>query len=747
MSMYHITPYLVVFFLLKSTFCQAQLNFFRNSSITVLNLNGDTLKNPWAGGFNSVQFSEIDLDLDGTMDLIAFDRTGNRLSTFLNAGQPNTVSYTYAHQYSLSFPKMTSWVLLRDYNCDGKMDIFTAFSGGIQIYKNTSVGSLSFSLEDSLLNSNYQPDSAPNFIPLYVSNADLPAIDDIDGDGDLDILTFSAAGSFVEYHKNLTIENYGTCDSLSFEIRNRCWGFFKESFSNNSVILYDTCSFNNNNPEKGQHAGSTLFTLDMDANNSKELILGDAAFNNLTLLYNSDISSNLDASNITSQDTAFPSNNLSTLPVDLHVFPAGFYLDVNNNNIKDLIVATNFGGTCKNNENTWLYENNNANNNPDFSYVSNSFLQEDMIEMGEGVYPAFFDYNADGLLDIVIGNYGVYDSSSSTNFFTSLWLYENIGTIINPSYQLIDMDYAGVSTVNLDISGNQPTVRLSPTFGDLDSDGDIDMLIGDFSGYLHFFENTAGVGNIANFILNQAQYQGIDVGLFASPQLVDLNKDLLLDLVIGKRDGYFSYYENTGTSNTPIFSLITTTLGNVHTKRFSEFNGNSMPFVYDDAGSFKMLSGATNGYIYQFGNIDGNLTGTFSLDSSFQNIWEGASTSVTLADINNDTYLDLLIGNYSGGIAYYQGDFSTTVITTKTTELSEFFVSPNPTKNKILINFGENSLTMASIEIINAIGQTVHHQKIYDKDTTMELDLLSHGVYLIKFKNKFGIKIQKIIKQ
>ena len=61
----------------------AQINFERNNSIVVLKTNGDTLKNPWAGGFNSVQFSEIDLNLDGIKDLFVFDRTGNRISTFI----------------------------------------------------------------------------------------------------------------------------------------------------------------------------------------------------------------------------------------------------------------------------------------------------------------------------------------------------------------------------------------------------------------------------------------------------------------------------------------------------------------------------------------------------------------------------------------------------------------------------------------------------------------------------------------
>ena len=158
----------------------SQTNFSKNDSIIVLNAIGDTLANPWAGGFNSVQFSEIDVDIDGIKDLFVFDRTGHRISVYLNKGIPNKSIYTHAPFYNQFFPKLHDWVLLRDYNCDGKMDIFTYSSGGMAIYRNTSTTSLTFNLETALLYSDYNPDGAPSLINLYVSSSDIPAIDDID---------------------------------------------------------------------------------------------------------------------------------------------------------------------------------------------------------------------------------------------------------------------------------------------------------------------------------------------------------------------------------------------------------------------------------------------------------------------------------------------------------------------------------------------------------------------------------------
>ena len=743
-----IIPFL--FTSLYTTIVNGQIDFTRNDQFVVLSSTGDTLKNPWAGGFNSVQFSEIDLNLDGINDLLVFDKTGNRSSTFINLGVANQVSYQHNPYYLQFFPKMHDWVLLRDYNCDGKIDIFTYSSGGMAAYKNTSTLQLNFTLDTTLVYSDFNPDGAPNMINLYISSTDIPAIDDIDGDGDLDVLTFSILGAYVEYHKNLSMENTGTCNSLDFQLRNKCWGFFRELLSGNSVMLYDTCGWNTANPEKlsggNKHSGSTLLTLDLDANNSKELVLGDVSFNNFTMLTNGDVTPNFTASSIIAQDTAFPKNNLNTIATDINIFPAGFYLDVNNYSVKDLIAAPNCYNGCKNSNNVWYYKNDNVNNNPDFNYQTDAFLQDGMIEVGEGAHPVFFDYNADGLMDIVVGSYGNFNPAVGPLLYESgLWLYENIGTATTPVYQLITTDYIGISTMNLDIAGSRPTLGLAPTFGDIDSDGDLDMLLGDYNGYLHYFVNTAGAGNPAAFTLAAPEYLGIDVGNDATPLLYDLNNDLLLDLIIGKKIGTFSYYRNVGTATVANFNLTTDSLGKVSTRRYYDPKGGSNPVIIKDSGITKLFSGAENGYIYEFGNIDGNLTGTFSKDSSYLNIWEGISSFISMADVTNDGRLDLLVGNYSGGVAFYKGDFGVSINNQE--EVIDFNIYPNPTNGFINIDLGKNNLNNANLEIVDLLGKIIYKQQVTTKTVAINLTNYSSGIYLIKFYNNMGSKVYKVIKK
>ena len=749
--MKHIVYILLGCFLLLTAIVSAQPNFVRNSTITVLNASGDTLDNPWAGGFNSVQFSEIDLNLDGILDLFVFDRTGNRISTFINAGIANQTTYTHAPEYAQNFPQgLKGWVLLRDYNCDGKMDIFTSFSGGIRIYTNTSTAQLNFALYISQLTSDVQPDSInPNFLNLIINSSDIPAIDDIDNDGDLDLIVGSLPSGRFVYHKNLTIERNGDCSVFDLQLRNKCWGYISENPTQNKVVFYDTCSTNIGNPEKyavnDKHLGGTsLFALDIDASNSKDLVLGGNNYTNLLLIANDDTSPNLTNSSITTQVSTFPATNQSTIAVNLEHFPAGYYIDIDNNGIKDLIVATNGISQSKNSTNVWLYENLNLNNNPDFEFLTNSFLQEGMIEVGEGVHPVYFDYNADGLMDIVIGNYGTLNTSTVELYNSTLWLYENIGTINNPSFQLVDSNYANISSLNIGLGSIQRTLGLAPTFGDIDGDGDQDMMLGDYIGNLHYFANNAGAGNPANFVLNQAQFNGLNFSFNASPQFIDLNRDTKLDLVIGKGNGYFSYYENTGTVNSPVFSLITDSLGYVNTKRYTEFNGNSSPFIYDNGGTYRMLSGAANGYIYEFGNIDGNLTGTFSIDSTFLGIWEGVESAISVYDIDNDGVMDLLVGNYSGGLAHYKGSMISSVELNQ--PIDDLKIYPNPTAKLITVDIGSNELTNSSIEIFDLLGKIIYSKPIETTKTVIDLYPFTSGIYLLKFSNNNGFNTQKIIK-
>ena len=129
---------LLLIFIKSNLFAQMYLN--RDTNLRIIE-NNNYFTSAFSGGINSGQFSEIDLNLDGTMDIIVFDKSGNKLIPYIN----HNGNFIYSPVYRNFFPSgIHDWLLTADYNCDGKNDIFTYSTGGMAIYKNTSLNSLSF---------------------------------------------------------------------------------------------------------------------------------------------------------------------------------------------------------------------------------------------------------------------------------------------------------------------------------------------------------------------------------------------------------------------------------------------------------------------------------------------------------------------------------------------------------------------------------------------------------------------------
>ena len=95
----------------------------------------------------------------------------------------------------------------------------------------------------------------------------------------------------------------------------------------------------------------------------------------------------------------------------------------------------------------------------------------------------------------------------------------------------------------------------APALVDLDNDGDMDLVSGDDSGTLLYFENT-GASTTPNFVPRTGTanpFDGFDVGSDSAPVFGDLDADGDMDVVVGEKDGKLNYFENTGTSTAPVF--------------------------------------------------------------------------------------------------------------------------------------------------------------------------------------------------
>ena len=682
-----------------------------------------------------LSYSEIDLNQDGTMDLFVFDRSGDKITTYINIGTPNQVAYVLAPQYVYSFPLLHDWALLRDYNCDGKNDIFTCTVAGFSVYENTSTmaAGLQFQMREPLVNTDRSPNSSHFIGNLLVSAIDLPSIRDMDGDGDLDILTFSNGGGQIEYHVNMSMENYGVCDSIEYEVRSNCWGKIQENSSNASIVLNQGClpvpiAQHAGDDQRSLHSGSCLECFNFDGDTVQDVLIGDVGSPNVAYIHNSTWP---DSAIIDYVDQTYPS---ADVPVDIDLFACPAHLDVNNDGKRDLLFSGAAATFSENKTSSLFYMNTGTNSAVQSTYIQNDFLQENMIDVGEGCFPVLFDYDTDGDKDLLIGNYGYY--SSTGPYQSKIALYRNVGSPTNPSFLFTTDDFAGIYASSLGLS------CMVPTFGDLDGDLDADMLIGDAAGELYYFQKGVGPGN---YTLAQAQYQGIDVGEFAAPQLYDADGDNKLDLLIGEKWGKVQYYQNTGTTSAPVFTLVTTTLGGIDVRR-PGWPGYSVPFMFDDNGSTALVVGSERGWLYRFDNIDGNLSGTFTTtDTNYVSWREGGRVTGAFADLNGDGLYDCVMGNYAGGISYFQGDNNVSTSNVEDNSSNEISVYPNPAGEFLILKTEFIPDHSSAYTLHNAAGSLVKQGMIYHQQTTIECTGLSTGIYVLSVQTPKGILHRKVV--
>ena len=710
--------------------------------------NGLELLNPFAGGLNSPEINAVDLNNDGVLDLHFFDKSGNVHVTFINNGSTSGDAYTFAPEYAENFPDIKGWALLRDYNGDGVMDIFSysdlpgvhgvkVHKGSIENNKITFERVEHFDGPHNLLSFLIPNGTYPQ---VAVTNEDLPAIDDIDGDGDLDILTFDLGGSVVHFFKNNSVEMGFGLDSLKYELDEDCWGSFKEGGLSAEITLGTSagnCPSLWNPQVDTRHSGSTLMTFDKNNDGAKELVLGDLTGTVLVQLDNGGTSEEAFMDGV---DETFPSYDV---PAEMPIFLASFYLDIDNDGKKDFIAAPNNFKISEDTKNIWFYKNMTNNEFPEFEFQQNDFLVKTMIDNGTGASPAFVDYNADGLMDMVVGNITYFVAGGQKD--SRLFLYENIGTLASPKYKLADDNWLSLNQYNTP-SGY---FNFSPTFGDLDHDGDLDLLVGEETGALIYFENTAGTGNPLAFAAPDLTFQNIDAGQAVNPQIIDVNRDGLNDLLIGWRLGRVIYMPNTGTASSPQFESDpfvapnVPKFGNIDTRVVQGFNGSASPIMIDVSGEYVLYCGTQRGRIEVYTDIDGNLDGDFTLsETNFGNIREGELTHLDIADINGNGTLDYIVGNSRGGLGFFTSDAPVSVKPIFAPNSLNIKVLPNPTTGFVYFEVDGFVEGKTELCMVNSVGVNVLEKMLPYWKSGVDISQLPAGIYFCKIIVRDGGEVK-----
>ncbi|GHB69688.1 FG-GAP-like repeat-containing protein [Persicitalea jodogahamensis] len=722
------------------TFSQvsAQQPWFRLDTTTTVTRNGQTLQNPWAGGLNAGQFSTMDLNGDGINDLVAFDRTSNRVTTFL--GDATAKTYRHAPIYEARFPPMSDWMLLADYDKDGRKDLFTHTSQGVQVFKQVPVGgSWAWKLFKPLLNSV----GFSGKINLLVVATDIPALTDVDDDGDLDIVTFELLGNFLEMHQNMSMERYGVPDSLEFVRNGICWGNFVKEHCNDFSLGVDCGSVENlekKNPGgRLMHAGNAVLLQDLNGDGKKDLLMGHVTCDNVARLVNTGTNR---VGNFTRFDVNYPAKD----PIEFTIFPAVYSEDVDFDGVKDLLAAPNVyaneGNLMDFQSSTWYYHNAGTTTNPVYELKQKNFLQDQMIDVGEDAAPAFFDVDGDGDLDMVVGTGG---TRGETGFRGSLQLFRNVGDAKTPRYDWTAAEY-------LNFSSSLQLTHVKPQWADFNGDGVADL---GFSGVsfkgieYRYVPNRAARGQAVRLDMKEAAVVTLPANVQSGdhPYFYDVDQDGDLDLIVGTTQGNVRYFQNTGNAQKPVYELKTETLAGINANfagRFvsvavADFDLDGQPdlLTADQTGMVRVSHGGAWG---QWNRRDSLLVqnGTSTYAPNL-----GAYPQATVADYNGDGKPDVAVGTHGGGVRLLTNVLPVVVTAVEPVSFNSFVVYPNPAEDYVQIR----SSAPGVLDVISSGGRVLQEniQLGQESETTLNTSRWAPGLYLFRARYGERQEVRKVL--
>lgn len=742
----------ILLFLLLNYHSQAQLTPFYCDVI----VDGQLLSRPFEGGVQSPILQEADLNNDGIRDLIYFDRAGSVLLTYIRSLNNGQSTLTLERSYAQYIPPFTGWVLVNDYDQDGIADLFTwSFQAkpGFIVYRGKYQN-------DTLMFDRFKVSGTTDDVflfnlpsggksQIYISSDDVPSFYDVDADGDLDLVTFDPGGGYVQLYKNTSQEQGFGSDSLIFYLADLCWGKFYESglttkvnLSNDPSKCAETLWEIEMRGDELRHVGSTTLVLDMNGDSLPDILLGDISFSNVVLLTNG---GNLNNAWMIDQDTLWPSFDHS---VHIPTFPALYQIDYDLDGYKDILVAPNRLVGALDTQNIWMYRNEGTNELPDYRLSEKGIFSKDMLDVGTSSHPAFIDIDGDGLLDMLIGNFGYYDSIN--NFTPSINYFRNSGTLTQPAFDLVDRDYLQFSKFGINFQ-----FSFVPAVGDLDGDGDLDLVVGQSQGNMYYVQNLAGIGAPPVFATPVANAFGIVSGSFCTPQIVDLNHDGLGDLLIGENQGKLRYYQNIGTIGQPAFNPNVNQLPNVDfvgqidvRKLTFSPQGKSVPMLYQTSNGFEILVGSNFGEVKRYSFDVNNLNTKFQLlDSNYTGYLDGLESSPVLVDIDNDGLKELFVGNIRGGLTAYRTPIANITSTNNPIiDPESFSTIYSPQEKLIYIRKNLDSpILSVQLTLVNSIGQIVHAGVFKENEIMLSTQGMSHGLYCLRIHSDGAMAAFKVI--
>ncbi|QHI69046.1 LamG-like jellyroll fold domain-containing protein [Tichowtungia aerotolerans] len=246
------------------------------------------------------------------------------------------------------------------------------------------------------------------------------------------------------------------------------------------------------------------------------------------------------------------------------------------------------------------------------TYNTIGYTYESGFDLDQMVQWVKLDFDHDGDNDLMIsGGYDdmqrwlAYDSSGNWlggKMHGHIYYVENTGSDFSPVYGAAEKLQAGGETI--DVYG-MPTA----SYCDWDNDGDIDIVTGEFLDTFTYFENT-GTPAVHSFAAGRLlSHNGETIhadGEMLWTTAIDWDKDGDVDLLVGEESGFIALMENTGqfVNSTPVFLPPTFFQQKPHQVKIGSM---ATPCSYDwDAdGDEDLICGDGLGRISFIENLDG----------------------------------------------------------------------------------------------------------------------------------------------
>lgn len=560
----------------------------------VLDADGTPYEHPFLGGYNLPRPQLVDIDEDGDLDLFIQEESG-QIAFFEHVpDEEPRFQWRTDHFHELD---VGEWYRFVDLNRDGIPDLLAEQPYSyVRYYRNVGTATEPrFELAaDSLKDVSGEP--------IFSDRQNIPNATDIDCNGRMDLLVGRLTGTITRYQENGTDEQ----GAPMFEHVN-------DRFEDIEIVA-----------QIGSlHGANTMAFGDIDGDGDQDLFWGDFFEPGILLLENS---GTCQSPSYRGTPRPFPLGE----PLLTSGYNAPTVGDVDGDGLPDLIVGV-LGGAF--NPNTTSVDNLHylrQREEGGFERVTSRLIS--MIDVGSESAPVLVDLDGDGDLDLVVGN--KIDQDDTQN--GSLTIFLNEGSETAPRFE---------ESAHLELGGGYHPV---PAFGDLTGDGAMDIMLGTWSDEVRYL--SGGDSDPVEFELVDSAFVTIPRGRNTTPTLGDLDGDGDLDLLVGEASGTVNYYENVGTRSRPEFELVAEDFADIDVGR------RSAPRLHDldGNGRLDLLVGSEDDGVHVYRNVGTSTEPDFVRDDSLPIPTHGLAVPA-LGDVTGDGADDLILGGIGGGLLFYRG--------------------------------------------------------------------------------------------